>query len=297
MIAELAHELLPYAAALYVFDSFVRVRQGDSAFLALPAQRLRRRGPGWHLGGLLPTSEVFMVGGDSAAGNDPAGRLAAIRARRAAQSRSRAPLSVASTLLFATVFAALPAVVYRYNEIPFAAEGCILIAAILWTTIIAVAARALRKAGASRAATASALAPALFFAPAAAHVQSFLWRDLYRGWPPLEVAAVLLSPAEFRRCARQELRTIEDALRRAGGTPAEADAASERERLLALLAALEIPRSEIAAADAPRDAQAAVYCPLCETEYRSGFRSCTDCEVPLQPFAASPGPSGSPATR
>jgi hypothetical protein len=297
VIAELAHELLPYAAGLYVFDSLVRVRQGDFAFLAAPGQRPRRRGPGWYPGGLLPTSEVFLADRTAAAGGDATADLAAIRARRAVQLRYRTPLMAASVCLFATVFVVLPAMVYRENAVPNAAEACLVIASVLWMAILALAGHALRTSGATRGATTLALAPAIFFPPAAAHVLSFLWRDSHRGFSPLAVAAVLLSRAEFLRSARYDLEVIEEAIRRNAGTPAEAEGQAGRTYILALLGSLGIQRGEITVGDAPQDAQAAVYCPLCETEYRTGFASCTDCEVPLRPFAASPGPSGSPATR
>lgn len=301
MIAELARELLPYAAVLYAVDSMVRVRQGERALLAPWGRRFRWTGPGWHLAGLLPTSEVLMADGappaasgpeaGAAAGPTAAQTLAAIRERRAVQARYSRPLSVAGALLFATAFGALPMAVYRYQAVPVAAEAAVAAAAVLWAVTLAIAARALRKAGATRGAVVGALAPAFFFPPAAAHVRSFVWRDAFRGAPALAVASALLGPAEFRRLARQELRRLDEAERQGAGAPAE------REALLALLSAIGIDAREIAIADAPRDAMAAVFCPLCEAEYRTGFVTCTDCAVPLKPFSVSPGPSGSPATR
>jgi hypothetical protein len=295
VIAELAHELLPYAAVLYAVDSMVRVRQGERALLAPWGRRFRWTGPGWHLGGLLPTSEVIMVDGPPAPAPGPEQALAAIRDRRAVQARYSRPLSVTGALLFATTFGALPLAVYRYHAVPFAAEAAVAAAAALWAVTLTIAARALRKAGATRGAVASALAPAFFFPPAAAHVRSFVWRDSFRGSPALAVASVLLGPAEFRRLARQELRRLDEAER--AGTPAEAGVRAAREALLALLSAMGIDAGEVAIADAPRDAMAAVFCPLCEAEYRSGFVTCTDCEVPLKSFAPNPDPSGSPAPR
>jgi hypothetical protein len=306
VIAELAHELLPYAAVLYGLDAMVRVRQGERALLAPWGRRFRWTGPGWHLGGLLPVSEVFVVDGapprvsgpeaSPAAARLAAERdLAAIRERRAVQVRYSRTLSVAGTLLFATVFGALPLAVYRDHDIALAAEAAVATAAALWVLILAVSARALRKSGMARGAVAGALAPAIFFPAAAAHVPSFLWRDLFRGWPALTVASVLLAPAEFRRLARHELRRLDEAERLGSG--AAAGVRPAREALLGLLAAAGIDPREVAADDAPRDAMAAVFCPLCETEYRSGFVTCTDCEVPLKSFAPNPDPSGSPAPR
>ena len=66
MIFELAYELLPYAAALYVVDSAVRVRGGETLLASSWGGRFRGAGPGWHLPGLLPTAEVFVVGSPTA---------------------------------------------------------------------------------------------------------------------------------------------------------------------------------------------------------------------------------------
>jgi hypothetical protein len=308
LIVELAQELLPYAVVLYGVDALVRVRQGERALLAPWGNRFRWTGPGWHVGGLLPTSEVFLVDGPSArasgaeasaaAAQRAAQRdLAAIRERRAAQARYSSRLSVTGVLLFGITFGALPLAVYRYHEIPFAPETAVVAAAALWTVILAVAARALRNAGATPRAVASALAPALFFPPAAAHVQSFLWRDSFRGSPALAVASVLLAPAEFRRLARQELCRLDEAEREGPGAPADPDVRAARDAILGLLSALGIDPVALAAGDAPQDALAAVFCPLCEAEYRAGFVRCTDCGVGLRPFPPTPDPSVSPAPR
>lgn len=309
MILELAHELLPYAAILYVIDSFVRVRQGECAFVAPWRARFRRRGPGWHLAGLLPTSEVFVVDAPAAgapgpslqatlrqpalpapAALDPAKLdIAAIRTRRALQARYWPVLSIAGALLFAVVFGALPAAVYRYRDIPVATHASVAAAAFLWAVILAISARALRRSGATLGAVASAIAPALFFPPAAGHVLTFLWREQFRGAPPMAVACVLLPPAEFRRIARQELRRLDEMERQGGGTPLEGGAPPAREALCALLTAVGLDPLELAASDPPQDEQAAVFCPLCEAEYRSGFITCTDCDVSLRAFSTRPG--------
>ena len=307
MIVELAQELLPYAVVLYGVDALVRVRQGERGLLAPWGNRFRWTGPGWHFGGLLPASEVFLVDGPSARASVPevsaaaalrtAERaLAAIRERRAVQARYSRRLSVTGVLLFGITFGALPLAVYRHHEVPVAAETAVAAAAVLWAVILAVAARALRDTGASPRAVAAALAPAFFFPPAAAHVRSFLWRDSFRGWPALAVASVLLAPAEFRRLARQELCRLDEAEREGPGTPTDSDVRAAREAILGVLSAAGIDPVALAAGEPPQDALAAVFCPLCEAEYRAGFVKCTDCGVGLRPFP-TPGPSISPAPR
>ena len=65
MIVELAHELLPYAAALYAFDGLVHVRRGERLLYSTWGRQFRWREPGWHLAGPLPTLQVFLVKGDA----------------------------------------------------------------------------------------------------------------------------------------------------------------------------------------------------------------------------------------
>src|SRR6185436_13326956 len=115
----------------------------------------------------LPTSEALMVGCSPIPATGAEQALAAIRERRAVQARYARPLSVTGALLFATTFGALPLAVYRYHAVPFAAETAVAAAAVLWALTLALAARALRKAGATQGAVAGALAPAFFFPPAA----------------------------------------------------------------------------------------------------------------------------------
>jgi hypothetical protein len=369
VIFELAHELLPYAAVLYVADSVVRARPGERLIASAWGRRFRWRGPGWHLVGLLPTAEVFVVAapavpaprGSAAASPSgatapsgaasPFGRAAvplapgraptvppspitaeveAIRARRAVQAREASALSIAGAVVFIAGFVALPLAVYRRDPTPGPAEAAVAAAAMAWAAVVVLGARALRRAGASWGATLSALSPALFFPPAAAHALSFLRRDAYRPSPPLAVASVLLPPAEFRRLARRELRALDEADRRAaagdhdtGGHPVPEPIAGHREaepiaghpvadphlarhplarhplaaaaghidtraarsEILALLSAAGIDPGEATAADTPRDPAAALFCPLCETEYRSGFAICVDCDAQLIPFA------------
>ena len=297
MIFELAHELLPYAAVLYVADSVVRVRPGERLIASAWGRRFRWRGPGWHLAGLLPSAEVFVVAAPPAAGSSsavpapssPLAAVEAIRARRAAETRDSAALIAAGAVVLAATFVALPLAVYRRDPTPGPAEAAVAAAAIGWMAVLALGARALRRAGASWGATLSALSPALFFPPAAAHALSFLRRDAYRSSPPLAVAAVVLPPAEFRRLARRELRALDEADRRARSSPGPAAAIGETPRaradIFALLSAAGIDPREATAADPPRDPAAALFCPLCETEYRSGFATCADCDAALIPFA------------
>jgi hypothetical protein len=286
VLFELAHELLPYALALYLFDGLVRVRESERLLASSWGGRFGWRGPGWHPAGLLPTSEVFVVGpadggaspeGASAAttptaasaGPVPANladTLAAIRALRATHARHTPALAALGFALLAVVFGALPWTVYLGPRDGSRATAVVLVAAFLWAAIVAVAAHSLRTAGLRAGAILSAVSPALFFPPAAAHALAFIRRDAFRAYPPLAVAAALLPEADFRRLARRELHS----------------ASGDRASLLALMGAMGV--SEHATACVRHDAAAALFCPLCETEYRAGFSTCADCDVTLVPL-------------
>ena len=292
MIFELVYELLPYAAALYVVDSAVRVRAGETLIASAWGGRFRRAGPGWRLAGLWPTAEVFVVGGPAAT-TDAASSLPAIRLVRAGQSAATRPLAALGAVLLAIVFGVLPVIVYLGPPDPGAVATAVLAAAATWAAIVGVAVRALRRSGLRGTATLSAIAPALFFPPAAAHALSFLRRDAFRPFPPLAVAAVLLSAADFRRLVRRELRGLDDEA--LAGPPVDLPAVPQdgphagpqaaRAALLELVAAAGIDLDDGLIGDASQSGDAAFVCPLCESGYRAGFTTCADCDVALVRFA------------
>ena len=155
--------------------------------------------------------------------------------------------------------------------------AAVIAAAATWLTIVAVALRALHRSGLPIAASLSAIAPALFFPPAAAHALSFVRRDAYRAFPPLAVEAVLLPAPDFRRRVRRELRRLDG--------EASATAPGARGALLDLVAAAGIDLEEGLGAVASHG-EAVLVCPICETGYRTGFTTCADCDVALVRFAS-----------
>ena len=52
-----------------------------------------------------------------------------------------------------------------------------------------------------------------------------------------------------------------------------------------LLSEAGLSAGEAIAAPSSSDPSAAGYCPLCSTEYRSGFTTCAECRFPIEPLA------------
>jgi hypothetical protein len=124
----------------------------------------------------------------------------------------------------------------------------------------------------------------LFFLPVtAAHAPSFVARRLYAAFDPLAVAAVVLSPAAFRRYAREAFHRIRH--EGAGGVPDHARLAEAAWRQV--VAESGQKEREILSAPVTADPTASSYCPLCSAEYRSPFTDCSDCRVALLPLATA----------
>jgi hypothetical protein len=115
--------------------------------------------------------------------------------------------------------------------------------------------------------------PLLLFPPAAAHAGAIVARELYVGFEPLALARLLLPPAELDRLVRRL------------GAEATGGGAGEAWNVNALVRELLQENAPRPAPPPRRDAAAAAFCPSCLAEYRAGFSRCSDCDVPLQPYA------------
>ncbi|GHG82472.1 hypothetical protein [Comamonas sp. JC664] len=150
-------------------------------------------------------------------------------------------------------------------------------------TLIA-AAWALVRSGTSAGEVTSTLGVLLIYPVYTARAGIHVSRDVLADFEPLACAAVLMPRAGFMRLARRELvRTDEsrDATRPLSLTSFW-DARSRA--LTRLLEAAGTSAQEVLAPPAaPTDV--AAWCPLCLTEYRSGFPKCADCgiDVALRP--------------
>ena len=202
----------------------------------------------------------------------------AVRAQRVRQARYRPALQWLGWVLGLGTFVALPIGVFapEWGLVDLRLLAAVL--ALAYVAVLVLGGRALRHCGMEgRMATLLGLA---FFPPAGAHAGSVLFRDAYRGFAPLAVAAEVLDPAAFRRAAGRELHFLDQAASRAGGGLKEAWLA-RRQAVLGLLAQRGASPAELHSSVRPDDAEARAYCPLCSAGYREGFASCSDCGAAL----------------
>jgi len=124
----------------------------------------------------------------------------------------------------------------------------------------------------------------IFFPPSAVHLLNNLTRNMYAQFDYLTIAADLLRPHQFKHLFRRELEHVAY-VKDQSADPAFEEFWTLREASLhGLLAQVGIPVREIFAVPEKQDQSAASYCPLCSTEYMSGFNKCNDCGVDLKQF-------------
>lgn len=186
--------------------------------------------------------------------------------------------------LFVLLLLLLPSVLYLHPRPDLLLVPLLLGILLLYGAVLAVtshAGRALHRQGALR--RKPSLLPILFSPVAAPRAVAVLARDLFTGFDPLLLSALLLKKGSFLERARAELHG-------AGCAAGQGDAdwkrywEERREAVLRLLDRFEISESEALAAPARQDSAAGSWCPVCGTEYRSTSGTCDDCGLPLAGF-------------
>lgn len=186
--------------------------------------------------------------------------------------------------LFVLLLLLLPAVLYLHPRpdlllVPLVLGILLLYAAVLAFT--AHAGRSLHRQGALR--RKPSLLPIVFSPVAATRAVAVLARDLFTGFDPLLLSALLLKKGSFLEQARAELHG-------AGFAAGQGDEGwkrhwnERRKAVLHLLDRFEISEPEALKAPVRQDPAAGSWCPVCGTEYRSTSGACDDCGLPLAGF-------------
>ncbi len=159
----------------------------------------------------------------------------------------------------------------------------LLLVLVLHVAILALSWRMLRGCGLRAGAVASVLAPMLLFPPAAIHASCHLSRDLFLDLDPLAAAGAILDREAFRALASRLVHRLE--VVRGLGDEAAAAADAQLCSWRGVLKAAGTSLEQVLEAPASLDPAAALYCPLCASEYRAGFSTCSDCRVALRGLA------------
>lgn len=191
------------------------------------------------------------------------------------------PLERLGTTLFALLFVALPVAVYVPEPSPAPAAVLLAAAALNYTTLAVLAARAARRLrGHGIVAPRGAVAAICMFPPAAVHAAEGLGRHALAAFEPVAAAAQLLPREEVLRLARFELHAADHAAE-SGDAAWRAAWALRRHELLRLFGHAGIGIDEASAPPLRRDAAAHGYCVVCEAEFVQPLERCPECEAPL----------------
>jgi hypothetical protein len=271
-------EVLAWLLGLLVVDGFVWVRPGHVLFVSWDGASFRRHGPGLRWVGLLPTAQSYLVAESMPAAPEVGAVEERVQLARRAAERLRWPCGALGVILLVL----LPVGVSSGRWL-VPAPLLAVVAAVAAVAALTMAARALGSLGVTGRARWSALSPLLFFPPALVHAPAVVLRDALRSHDPLSVAACLLPRLDLGRLLAAELRRLDLAL--------EADASPGLERRRRAVVALATDRGLTAdELRGRRNADAVAWCPLCGSDYRAGFATCSDCGVPLLVNETVPAP-------
>jgi hypothetical protein len=215
--------------------------------------------------------------------------LEAVRKTAASGAKSLTVIKVLSCGLFGLAFLELPLLLFSDLFGPIHLYGALICIGLVYLLLLRVVLPTLKKLYWLENDLRSSVILSLVFSPVtAAHVLSYLTKDLYCRFNYLAVAAHFLPRTSFQEIARKELLLVghyENAVRRPDWRQFWI---MKKEMLLGLLTECEISLPEILAAPEKQDQTAAFYCPFCRTEYREKRPVCLDCEMALQEFGREP---------
>ncbi len=213
--------------------------------------------------------------------------VAAATARRAAFDRGVRALRVLSNALWLALFGGMGVAVATQNMLYLLATAALTI--VLWPVNAIVFSRTLRK----QTWLAKGYRPELskrvvtMLSPlSAVRAVDVMARELWAGFDPLAVAAVLLSPRELRSFARPLLVSVEPR----EGDPLAWWRAEVRLRMARVLAGRSIEVDALLAPPARDGAHVTQYCPACLAQYEAGAGNDGQCpndtchDIPLRGF-------------
>jgi hypothetical protein len=205
-----------------------------------------------------------------------------LRARLAAFESVVSPVAALGWALFCALFLALPPLVYLGVPPDWLTGSLLGGAAVLWAAIAAASAwlaHRLRREGLIGGE--GALLAICLSLPSAMRAALHLGHDLLHGYDFVAAAVVLLPRRAALPLLRAELHGADCAIAN-GGDEGWRRLWQERRRQLAGLASeLRLSEAEILLPPPRRKAEAAGYCPFCDSEFLPGPSRCTDCGTPL----------------
>lgn len=129
----------------------------------------------------------------------------------------------------------------------------------------------------------------LLFAPVSAgHIINHLTRDYLVHYDYIGIAAILLPKNDFIAMLRRERHQTNSLQSEACPADVQTYWQTRQSLLSTIMQEKEIDEANLETSpDAVADKSAAAFCPLCQSTYRKGYTTCSDCNVPLKALHAS----------
>ncbi len=194
-------------------------------------------------------------------------------------------LKILSALWFALLFVLLPVFLYHITgpryiiEIIFALVGILYAGTILYTGYLLGNTH-----GGHPGIKTDILLPIALNPAAGMHAPGYLAKDRLARFDPAALAAHLLPQTSFFRLMRTELYRAHAAIRIRDDFGWHEYWRIRLAALKALLKNMDRSEADVNAQPERWDPDAASYCPVCLTEYRSGFVLCSDCRILLNVY-------------
>lgn len=194
-------------------------------------------------------------------------------------------LNLMSALIFASFFALLPTGLYLAPLTASQMIGLISFLLLAYLITFAAACRCHKQLYPEDTGGLYKLIATLLFSPVSVmHVSVHLTRNLLATFDFMVVSALLLPQEHFKGMMRRELHLIEKTRIFSDKFGWEDYWRMRSTVMHTLLKKVSLTIAEVFAQPPKNDPTAVIYCPVCRTEYRQGFNSCSDCAVPLKTY-------------
>jgi len=187
-----------------------------------------------------------------------------------------------SFLLFIQLYIILPLILYFYVDYAFHLKSLLLAIGINFLIVIFASVILDGKLFPEKKMHRVKFLISLLFSPVSTtHVLNLFTRELLAQYDELAIAAVLLPAKQLSSYMGGELIQVQEILEKSEN---EAFRNWWQDRGEAIQKIAVERQLNLHATPERRDESAASFCPLCETEYREGFKRCSECDISLEAY-------------
>ena len=201
-------------------------------------------------------------------------------------NRQFGALKILCTALFTAFFILLPIALYWLPSPKLILTALLVHMGILYVCTVSYAYYLLGKVYGKNSGLKTKVMLSLTLSPVAAvHALGYLTKDLFTLFDPAALAAFLLPIEQFKDHMRREIYRIHSACSENDDFGWAEFWQMRLASMRGVLNRLDLKEADLTAQPEKTEDSADRYCPVCRTEYRSGFRFCSDCRVLLTAYA------------